>query len=46
MEERDLQLILELKRIAAKGNSAEVKMDRDGNLVAYEVEKKKIVMLG
>jgi len=37
------QLLDEIKRISARGNSAEVKVDKDGKIVIYEVTKKKQV---
>ena len=38
------QKLLKLKRISARGNNAEVKQDRDGNWIVYEVKKIKAVV--
>lgn len=37
--EREQKLLIKLKRISARGNNAEVKQDRDGNWIVYEVKK-------
>ena len=39
--EREQKLLNKLKRISARGNNAEVKQDRDGNWIVYEVKKTK-----
>lgn len=39
--EKDEEMIRELKIISAKGNSAEVKREKDGSWVIYEVQKKR-----
>ena len=36
--------LIKLKRISARGNNAEVKQDRDGNWIVYEVKKIKAVV--
>ena len=41
---KDQQLLKKLKRISAKGNNAEVKQNRDGTWVIYEVKKIKEVV--
>lgn len=41
MSEKDEKLITELKRISAKGNNAEVKRDKNGEWIVYEVKKEK-----
>lgn len=38
------KLLSKLKRISARGNNAEVKQDRDGNWIVYEVKKIKAVV--
>ena len=38
--EREQKLLSKLKQISARGNNAEVKQDRDGNWVVYEVKNK------
>ena len=42
--EREKKLLSKLKRISARGNNAEVKQDRDGNWIVYEVKKIKAVV--
>lgn len=42
--EREQKLLSKLKRISAKGNNAEVKQDRDGNWIVYEVKKTKAIV--
>ena len=42
--EREQKLLSKLKRISAKGNIAEVKQDRDGNWIVYEVKKTKAIV--
>ena len=42
--EREQKLLIKLKRISARGNNAEVKQDRDGNWIVYEVKKIKAVV--
>jgi hypothetical protein len=37
----DEQLLVMLKQISAKGHNAEVKQNRDGTWVVYEVKKEK-----
>lgn len=41
LTEADLQLVQECRRIATKGLSAEVKRQKDGKWVVYEVSKKR-----
>lgn len=41
--EREQKLLSKLKRISAKGNNAEVKQDRDGNWIVYEVKKQRLL---
>ena len=43
-DEREQKLLIKLKRISARGNNAEVKQDRDGNWIVYEVKKIKAVV--
>lgn len=38
---QDEKMVAEIKEISAKGNNAEVKQDKDGNWIVYEVSKKK-----
>lgn len=42
--EREQKLLSKLKQISARGNNAEVKQDRDGNWVVYEVKKTKAIV--
>lgn len=42
--EREKKLLSKLKRISARGNNAEVKQDRNGNWIVYEVKKTKAVV--
>jgi hypothetical protein len=44
MAEKDKKLVEEIKRISSKGNSAEVKCDKDGNYVIYEIKKKRTMV--
>lgn len=37
--EKDIEKVL--REIIKRGNSAEVRQDRDGKMVVYEIEKKK-----
>lgn len=41
--EREQKLLNKLKRISARGNNAEVKQDRDGNWIVYEVKKQRLL---
>ena len=41
VDPKDKKMIEEIKTISKKGNSAEVKCDKNGNYVIYEVQKKK-----
>lgn len=41
MNESQMKVISQIDAISAKGNSAEVKKDKDGNYVVYEVKKKR-----
>ena len=41
MDQKDRKMVNELKSISARGNNAEVKQDKDGNWVIYEVKKKR-----
>ena len=41
MNEKDEKMLVKVKSISARGNNAEVKKDKDGNWVIYEVKKKK-----
>lgn len=38
----DNKIIEEIRKIVEKGNNAEVKKDKNGNLIVYEVKKRKI----
>lgn len=38
----DNKIIEEIRKIVANGNNAEVKKDKNGNLIVYEVKKRKI----
>ena len=40
-EEKEQKVIEEIDTISKRGNSAEVKKDKDGNYVVYEVQKKR-----
>lgn len=44
MDEKDRKMIEEIRKISAKGNSAEVKRDKDGNYVIYEIKKKRTMV--
>ena len=41
MSDKEQQVIEQINDISKGGNSAEVKKDKDGNYVVYEVQKKK-----
>lgn len=41
ISEKEIRLIEHIQEISKKGNSAEVKKDKDGNYVVYEVQKKR-----
>lgn len=41
MGEKEQKVIREIEDISKRGNCAEVKKDKDGNYVVYEVQKKK-----
>lgn len=41
MGEKEQKVIEEIDTISKRGNSAEVKKDKDGNYVVYEVQKKR-----
>lgn len=41
LEDKDKRMIAEIKDISARGNSAEVKYDKDGKYVIYEIKKKR-----
>ena len=41
LNDKEKQMVKEVNDISARGNSAEVKKDKDGNYVIYEVQKKK-----
>lgn len=41
MEDRERKVMDQIKLISARGNSAEVKRDKDGNYIIYEVKKRK-----
>jgi hypothetical protein len=41
MSEKDEKMVAELKRISDKGNNAEVKRDKNGEWIVYEVKKEK-----
>lgn len=40
----DLELLKKLKEISSKGNNAEVKQNKDGTWVVYEVKKDKTLI--
>ena len=42
--EREQKLLSKLKQLSARGNNAEVKQDRDGKWVVYEVKKTKAIV--
>lgn len=44
--EREQKLLSKLKRISARGNNAEIKQDRDGNWIVYEVKKQRLLSEG
>ena len=41
MSDKEQQVIDQIDSISKRGNSAEVKKDKDGNYIVYEVKKKK-----
>lgn len=41
VNEFEKKMVEEVKSISARGNSAEVKRDKDGKYIVYEVQKKK-----
>lgn len=41
MDKKDLMMVVEVKNISARGNNAEVKQDKNGDWIVYEVQKKK-----
>lgn len=41
MGDKEKQVIDQIDSISKRGNSAEVKKDKDGNYIVYEVKKKK-----
>lgn len=41
MEAKDLKMVAEVKNISDRGNNAEVKKDKNGEWIVYEVQKKK-----
>ncbi|MBP3504883.1 MAG: hypothetical protein J6K43_00575 [Lachnospiraceae bacterium] len=41
MSDKEQQVIEQINDISKRGNSAEVKKDKDGNYVVYEVQKKR-----
>lgn len=41
MTDNQLKLIRQIDEISARGNSVEVKKDKDGTYIIYEVKKKK-----
>lgn len=41
MTESDVKMLEEVKSISARGNNAEVKRDRQGRWIIYEIKKKK-----
>lgn len=41
ISEKEIRLIEHIQEIYKKGNSVEVKKDKDGNYIVYEVKKKK-----
>lgn len=41
MTDKDQKMVDEITKISSRGNSAEVKKDKDGNYVIYEVQKKR-----
>ena len=43
MDDKDIKMVQEVNLISARGNSAEVKKDKDGNYVIYEVKKRTVV---
>lgn len=43
LDGKDIKMVQEVNLISARGNSAEVKKDKDGNYVIYEVKKRTVV---
>lgn len=43
LDDKDIKMVQEVNLISARGNSAEVKKDKDGNYVIYEVKKRTVV---
>jgi len=43
MDEKDIKMVEKVKSISEHGHHAEVKKDKDGNWVVYDVQKKKMV---
>lgn len=41
MDDKDSKMVAEVKSISARGNNAEVKQDKNGKWIVYEVQKKK-----
>ena len=41
MGEKEKKVIAQINLISKRGNCAEVKRDKDGNYVVYEVQKKR-----
>ena len=41
MSDKEQQVIDQIDSISKRGNSTEVKKDKDGNYIVYEVKKKK-----
>ena len=41
MGEKEQKVIEQIDSISKRGNSAEIKKDKDGNYVIYEVQKRK-----
>lgn len=44
MNENDKKMVETVKQISAKGHNAEVKQDRNGKWIIYDVSKSKIVI--
>lgn len=44
LDDKDIKMVQEFNLISARENSAEVKKDKDGNYVIYEVKKKRTVV--
>lgn len=41
MSDKEKKVIEQIDEISSRGHSAEVKKDKDGNYIVYEVQKKK-----